>query len=430
MERPVEPIDGWLLYITNHFTHPVREAQGASPRYHLARAISSTGQRVIVYCPLGRHVGNALKDFVVNLWPKRVIEGDATYLFPPVVVSPSSATTVLTLILGTLFIVAYLSLTRIKIVAQYSTTVLVASVGAVVRELLGVPLVVNYGDPDFAREKGAARRAFGFCEDLVLARRNAYAVVFVDEVIGRYVRERYGVKRTHFLPNGGHEKGSVPFEPDSPETLALKERLRIGGKRVVIYAGQISPIYRLDVLVDAAKMIRQDFPDMVFLVVGDGPGLLSLRSSVRQGHLDENFRIVGAVPYAKIGPHLAAAEVGLQLLSDMCMGTKVLMYMSQGLPVISTGSWYGQYHEFLRNGENVILIPPASEPLREQVIRLLKDSRLKREIGEAGWRAALPYTWERHADDTLNLLREAILAQSKPKTTRQDSKKLNSGHPT
>jgi glycosyltransferase involved in cell wall biosynthesis len=415
MDRTVEPFEGWLLYITNHFTHPVREAQSASPRYHLARAIASKGQKMVVYCPLGRHVGNALKDFITNLWPKRVVEGDTTYLFPPVVVSPSSATTVITLIIGTLFIITYLSLTRTKIVAQYSTTMLVASVGAVVRSVLGVPLVVNYGDPDFAREKGAARRAFGFCEDLVMARRNAYAVVFVDEVIGKYVRERYRVKRTHFLPNGGHEKGSLPVRRDSPETLALREKLGIGDKKVVIYAGQISAIYRLDVLVEAAKVIRHDFPEMVFLIVGDGPGLLSLRSSVRQGHLDEHFRIVGAVPYAKMGPYLASAEIGLQLLSDMCMGTKVLMYMSQGIPVISTGTWYGQYHEFLRNGENAILIPPVSEQLSEQVTRLTKDSRLMREIGDAGWRAALPYTWERHADDTLTLLHEAILAQSKPR---------------
>ena len=115
-----------------------------------------------------------------------------------------------------------------------------------------------------------------------------------------------------------------------------------------------------------------------------------------------------------MGPYLATAEIGLQLLSDMCMGTKVLMYMSQGLPVISTGTWYGQYHEFLHNGENAILIPPVGKQLSEQVVRLVKDPGLTRELGEAGWRAALPYTWERHAHDTLNLLHEATLAQSKP----------------
>jgi glycosyltransferase involved in cell wall biosynthesis len=414
MEGPGTTLDGWLLYITNHFTHPVREAQGASPRYHLARAISSKGQRIIVYSPLGRHVGSPLRDFLANIRPKRMVEGNTTYLFPPVLTSPSSVTTPVTLVMSTLFIVAYLALTRIKVAAQYSTTMLVASVGAVVHSRLRIPLVANYGDPDFARETGAARRAFGFCEGLVMGKRNSYAVVYVDEVIGRYVRQKYRVGRTLFLPNGGHEKGSAPFGRDSPETVALKERLSLRNKRVVIYAGQISGIYRLDILVDSAKRLRQDFPDIVFLVAGNGPELRSLRSGVTRQGLDENFRFVGAVPYDQMGPYLASAEIGLQLLSDMCMGTKVLMYMSQGLPVISTGAWYQEYGEFLRNGENVILIPPVSQQLCEQITRLLRNPELKREIGEAGLRAALPYTWEKHADETLALLREATLAGSKP----------------
>jgi len=411
MEEPARTLDGWLLYITNHFTHPVREAQGASPRYHLAKAISQ-GQRIIMYSPLGRHVGNPFRDFLANIRPKRVVEGNITYLFPPVLTSPSSATTPLTLVMSTLFIIAYLWLARVKVAAQYSTTMLVASVGAVVHSSLGAPLVANYGDPDFAREKGAARRAFGFCEDLVMARDNSYAVIYVDEVIGKYVRQRYGASRTLFLPNGGHEKGSVRFRRDSPEASAIREKLSLGNKRVVIYAGQISAIYRLDILVDSAKELRRDFPDLVFLVVGDGPELRSLRSRATREGLDENFRFVGAVPYSEMGQYLASAEIGLQLLSDMCMGTKVLMYMSQGLPVISTGAWYQQYGEFLRNGENVILIPPISQQLCEQIARLLGNPELMREIGEAGWRAVLPYTWENHADETLALLREAILAQS------------------
>jgi len=418
MDRPAT-LDGWLLFITNHFTHPVREAQGASPRYHLARAISSKGQRVLVYSPLGRHVGNPLQDFFANIRPKRMVDGNTTYLFPPVIASPSSVTTPVTLVMSTLFVIAYLALTRIKVAAQYSTTMLVAAVGAVVRSRLKIPLVANYGDPDFARETGAARRAFGFCEDLVMAKGNSYAVVYVDEVIGRYVRQRYKVGRTLFLPNGGHEKGSAPLRRDSHEASALRERLSLRDKRVVIYAGQISATYRLDILVDSAKRLRQGFPDIVFLVVGEGPELRPLRSAVEREGLDENFRFVGTVPYNAMGPYLACAEIGLQLLSDMCMGTKVLMYMSQGLPVISTGAWYQQYSEFLKNGENVVLIPPVSERLCEQIARLLENPKLMRQIGEAGWRAVMPYTWEEHADETLALLREAILGQStaqEPKT--------------
>ena len=144
------PLEGWLLYITNHFTHPLVEAQGASPRHHLARKLSEKGQKMIVFCPLGRHLGSPVRDFVSNIIPRRTVQGNTVYLFPPVIVSPASATTVMTLVMATLFILTYLTLTRMRVVAQYSTTMLVGSVGAVIRMLMRTPLVTNYGDPDFA----------------------------------------------------------------------------------------------------------------------------------------------------------------------------------------------------------------------------------------------------------------------------------------
>lgn len=220
-----------MLYITNHFTHPVKEAQGASPRYHLARKLSERGQKLLVYCPIGRHVGNPLQDFVANLFPKRSKVGNSVYLFPPVIVSPASATTVLTLIMGTVFILVYLSLTRTKIAAQYSTTILVGSVGAILRRAKGIPFVTNYGDPDFARERGLSLKAFGFCENLVLARGSAYAVVYVDEVIGDYVKNRFGVKKAVFLPNGGYEKGFSPPRPEDPEVVSIRKSFAGKGRR-------------------------------------------------------------------------------------------------------------------------------------------------------------------------------------------------------
>jgi len=398
------PLDGWVLYITNHFTHPAREAQAASPRYHLARKLSEKGQKLLVYSPIGRHVGSPFNDFVTNLFPKRSVSGNTVYLFPPLIVSPTSATTPLTLVMGTLFILAYLTLTRMKVVAQYSTTMLVASVGAVVKMRKKVPLVTNYGDPDFAREHGLARKAFGFCENLVVSRGNAYGVVYVDEVIGDYVRNKLGAKKSVFLPNGGYERGFSPLRPDDPQVIGIRQRLRLEGKKVVVYAGHVSKGYRVDLLVPAASHVIERMPEVVFLVIGDGSALHSVIAQARRDGLTEHFRFTGQVPYAEIGKYLALSQVGLQLLNDMCMGTKVMMYMSYRIPVVSAGSWHGRYHEFLKNRENAILIPPEEGDLASAVSELLNDPIMQKGLQEKAWIAASRYSWDVHADVTLSLL--------------------------
>lgn len=407
-QAETRPFDDWVLYITNHFTHLLVEAQAASPRSHLARKLSEKGQKLLVYCPIGRHVGNPLRDFFINLRPKKMVNGNTVYLFPPVIVSPASLTTPLTLVMGTLFILVYLTLTRLRVAAQYSTTMLVASVGAVLRTTKGIPLVANYGDPDYAREFGAARRAFGFCEALVMARRNAYAIVYVDEVVGDYIRGKFRVERTLFLPNGGYEAGFRPPPSDSSDVVGLKRKLGLAGKSVVLYAGQLTSVYRLDLMIKAAPGIVSEFPSARFLVIGSGPTLPELQRSVRDAHLDDYFVFTGPLKYEALSPYLMLSDVCVQLLNDWCMGTKVVMYMVHRRAIISGGAWFKQYGRFLNNGENTILIPPDAAKFAEKTLEILKDAEKRRRLGDAAWEAVEPFTWDRHASETLSLLHEAV----------------------
>jgi glycosyltransferase involved in cell wall biosynthesis len=403
-----KPFDDWVLYITNHFTHLVVEAQTASPRFHLARKLSEKGQKLLVYCPIGRHVGNPFRDFVTNLFPKKTISGNMVYLFPPLIVSPASVTTPLTLIMGTFFILTYLMLTRIKVAAQYSTTILVGSVAAVVKMRKKIPLVANYGDPDFARERGLARKGFKFCEDLVMTRRNAHAMIYVDEVVGQYIKDNFPVERMLFLPNGGYEAGFTPPASDSPKVISLKKRLGLEGKSTILYAGQLTAVYRLDILLSAAPFIISRVPNARFVIIGSGPTSRPLQQSVKEAHLEEYFVFPGSIPYHELSPYLVLSDLCIQLLNDWCMGTKVVMYMVHRKTVIAGGNWFKQYGKFLRNGENSILIPADVEVFGEATVKALLDPARRAKIGESAWITVRPYTWDEHADETLRLLKASV----------------------
>ena len=399
----------YVLYITNHFTHPMKDAQLASPRYHLTRALARKGVKLIVYCPLGRVAGKPLNDFFSNLRPRRYTEEKIVYLFPPLLRIPGRLGTGLSLVIGTLFLAAFVTLTRTKITAQYSTTILVAAVGAVVRKWFNIPLVANYGDPDYARESGASRLVLKFCEDLVLTRKNTSCVVTADEAISDYVRRNFPVKKVCFLPSGGYDKESIAESANS-SPLLVRKALGLGNAPVVIYAGQLSPPFRVDLLIPAAERTAKIIPNIMFVVIGGGSELPRMRMAARQAGLESHFLFLGPVPYSMLGPYVDASDVGLQLTNDICMGTKVILYMVHKKPVISIGRWYDHYRLFLRNGDNCLLLPPDAEGLSEKLIQLLKDPSAREVIAARGWETVAPYTWERHAAEVMEWLRDAKTA--------------------
>lgn len=365
---------------------------------------------MIVYCPVGRHVGSPARDFFVNLSPKKQVRKNTTYLFPPMLWFPGGIGTALALITGSIFALAYLFLTRTKLTAQYSTTMLVSVVGAVVKSVTGAPLVANYGDPDFAREKGLARTAFRFCEDYVMSRQNAYCVVCVDEIVQKYVLEHFPLRRTLFLPNGGYQAGFSPTDPHSEVVDELRRRLNLTSKKVVLYAGQIEPTYMLNLLAAAAPLTIPAVPDARFVIIGEGASLPELRRVVSSMKLEAYFLFLGPVPYSKLGPYLALSDVCVQLARDWCMGTKVVMYMVHRRPVLAAGSWYKKYGKFLRSRDNCILVPPDRGEVAAALVKLLGDEELRTSLAESAWDTVRPYTWDLHADETLRALHEAMSA--------------------
>ena len=130
---------------------------------------------------------------------------------------------------------------------------------------------------------------------------------------------------------------------------------------------------------------------------------------MREARLEDYFIFTGSVPYEDLSPYIVLSDICVQLLNDWCMGTKVVMYMVHRKPVLSSGNWYDRYRLFLRNNENAFLIPSNPEVLADKIVEILEKPDLLERVGESAWRTVMPYTWDRHAEETLRLLRDAAI---------------------
>ena len=166
--------------------------------------------------------------------------------------------------------------------------------------------------------------------------RHADEIVVLAEGCGEAIRaDSPDAKRITFLPNGSDP--ALFAVDESRETL--RTRYQMEGM-VFAYAGAHGPANGLNLVLDAAERIRQDLPDVNFLLVGDGLEKPKLRAEVAARGLT-NVRFHDPIPKSEVPSLLRAADVGLHVLADVPLfrygvsPNKVYDYMAAGLPVIT-----------------------------------------------------------------------------------------------
>ena len=298
------------------------------------------------------------------------------------------------LLLTPLIVAAYCRSEDLEVESIVAASVPYGVVALFLNKLLRTSLIVDYGDPDFARERGVSLRVLKVIEAVVLSSKRVTAVTCIDPNIGEYMR-RYHVTST-FLPPGGFWKGSV-----SPPRAQDNDH----PKRVV-YAGHIAkpPAYRLDLLIEAAPSILKEVPDCEIVFVGAGEFLPGLAQRAREMKVEDRVRFLGPVAYVDAKREIADSAVAVQLLNDMCLGTKVIDYFAAGKAVVSCGRFYASYHEFLADGENCLLVGPDPMKLADAIVRLLGDDELRKKLGEKALETVRNYDYDSQADTMLGLM--------------------------
>jgi len=224
--------------------------------------------------------------------------------------------------------------------------------------------------------------------------------------------ERYGLpaKKIRVVPNGVdvHQ-----FDP-----AARGETLRAAwgaeGRFVVLYAGALGPANGLDIVLDAAEVLR-DTPAM-FVLVGDGKARGELASAAEARGLD-NVRLVPAQPKRAMRDVLAAADACLATLRDIPLfrttyPNKVFDYMAAGRPVLLAID--GVIREVVERAGAGIFVPPGDAGALAAAVRRLRSSPAEaRAMGERGRVCVCAeFDRKRQATDFERVLHELVAAEA------------------
>lgn len=219
--------------------------------------------------------------------------------------------------------------------------------------------------------------------------------------LGEYTRSRIAraltpsaASRMVRLPPGVDEK---TFHPGSGGA-AVRERLGLAGRPVVVCVSRLVPRKGQDTLIEAMPAVLAGVPDAVLLIVGGGPYRRDLERLAERTGVRGAVRFTGAVPWEELPAHYGAGDVfampcrtrrgGLDVEG---LGIVYLEASATGLPVVAGDS--GGAPDAVLDGETGWVVPGGSaERTAARVVELLGDPRLRRRMGERG-RAWVEESW-------------------------------------
>ena len=165
----------------------------------------------------------------------------------------------------------------------------------------------------------------------------------------------------------------------------------------LLYCGTITDHYRLDVAIRALPLAVKEVPNLRLRVVGDGNRIGSLRELAHSLGLADQVEFSGPVSGDKVRHIMASADVGISthqagVFGDLYFSNKILEYLSQGLPVVSSRT-----ETMLRYlPEDTIFYFEPGDPadMAKQLVRALKNPALALQKVANGRKLLAQYTWE------------------------------------
>lgn len=152
----------------------------------------------------------------------------------------------------------------------------------------------------------------------------------------------------------------------------------LDGKKVVLQVVRLTTIKKPELLIEAARILAAQRPDVQVVLIGDGPLRAKLEQMVRDYQLQQQVRFVGAL-YDE--PTLAlwykSAEV---FVMPTCIGLSAHHAMCYGMPIITDDSLDNQASEFvvLYDGLNALLYEEGkAASLAARIVEVIEQPSLR-----------------------------------------------------
>jgi len=173
------------------------------------------------------------------------------------------------------------------------------------------------------------------------------------------------------------------FDPDRfHERLdgsRIRQKYNLGSRPLVLFIGRIVPYKGLHLLIEAFNLVRRELPSAQLVIVGKH--ILPTYSKKLARIADDSVIFAGYVPTEELPFYQAACDVYATGTTWESFNIPLIEAQACRKPVVAFN--FGPHPEVVKDGETGFLVPPGDVgALAEAVVRLLKNDKLRQEMGQ------------------------------------------------
>lgn len=182
------------------------------------------------------------------------------------------------------------------------------------------------------------------------------------------------------LPLGNDQVSDATIEK-------LREDLSINDKIAIVYTGTFERYQGVDLLLECAKIINNQYPEAIFVLVGGKPNQIEEYQEIATSmQLEDSVRFMGTLPIEEANVYIKMADI---LVSPRIEGTsvplKIYTYLRAGKPIVATNLIA---HSLVLNQETAMLVDPTKEAFAEGLMKLIRDENLRNYMGDQSQKLA------------------------------------------
>lgn len=169
---------------------------------------------------------------------------------------------------------------------------------------------------------------------------------------------------------------------------------------VLVSIGRLVPWKGFSALIETIAGLRVELPAIQLVIIGDGPERKMLEQKIKTLNLENQVRLIGAVPKEIVQRYLCAADLFVLNTGYEGFSHQIIEAMAAGVPVLTTRS--GGNPEIIDHGHNGWLVEYNDQlELQAAIRKLCMDSNTRTFLSKAGQETATQFSEER----MLSLLR-------------------------